>query len=110
MYLPWWVLAFLALFIATVAYEAGAKNVRTAWRKQERERRERRRQRKRDRRQARIRAQYGEDLDDEAVSMIYDIERDDLLSPDSKNLAINFELLENHRRMKEQRGATDGPE
>jgi hypothetical protein len=105
-YLPWWALILLVLFVAFIAYEAGEKRVRKAWRQEERERRERRRRRKRERRQAatwqRIRAEYGEDLDDEAVSMIYDVQYDELLSLDSKNLAITFELLENHRRAKER--------
>lgn len=48
----------------------------------------------------RIREEYGGELDDEAVTMIHDIERDPYISQDNKRLAIGLEIVENHRRQK----------
>ena len=102
MYLPWWAIILLGLAIAVMAYEAGTDRVRTQWHKSEKERRERRRVRKEQKHEAgarqRIRAQYGDDLDDEAVDMIAWLEEDGGLSEESKALAIAVELSEDRKR------------
>ena len=104
MYIPMWGLVLLFVIVAYVFYQAGAQHVRAAWRKSEEERRERRRLKKEQKEQEaawqRIREEYGADLDDEAVTMIHDIERDLYISQDNKRFAIGLEIVENHRRQK----------
>src|SRR6267143_5860091 len=104
MFIPMWVLVVLVGAVAYVSYQAGAHGLRTAWRKTDRARAERRRIKKEQRREEavwqRLKAQYGNDLDDEALTMIHDIQRDPYISEDNKGLAIELEILENRRRQK----------
>jgi hypothetical protein len=100
LYIPLWELVLLFVIVAFVSYKAGAEKVRTAWRKSDKARRERRRQKREEAARQRIRETYGEELDDEAVTMIHDIESDQFFPEDSKRLAIGLEIVENHRRQK----------
>ncbi len=102
MYIPIWLLVLLFVCVAYMAYQAGAQAIRAEWRKSKKARREKRRLKKEQKEEEaawqQIRKKYGEDLDDEALMMIHDFERDPYMSEDTKGFAIMLEIRENRRR------------